>query len=92
MRRVHLKNGPWATDGGYEYNLVLIAAVLSLVETGPGKLSLDAALGQEKSGPGWALAAAGAAVAGAIGAHMAAEAQPAPAATGTASGEPTSAV
>ena len=26
IRTVHLKNGPWSTNGGYEYNLVLIAA------------------------------------------------------------------
>ena len=25
IHRVHLKNGPWVTDQGYEYNLVLIA-------------------------------------------------------------------
>jgi putative oxidoreductase len=72
IHRVHLKNGPWTTNGGYEYNLVLIAAVLSLVEIGPGKLSLDAVLGQERSGPGWALASLGAGVIGAVGAHLAA--------------------
>src|SRR5947208_14222066 len=25
VRKVHAKNGPWVTGGGYEYNLVLIA-------------------------------------------------------------------
>lgn len=79
INRVHLKNGPWATKGGYEYNLVLIAAALALAETGPGKLSLDAALGRERSGPGWALAALGLGAAGAYGAHRLAESQPAPA-------------
>jgi putative oxidoreductase len=78
INRVHLKAGPWASNGGYEYNLVLICAVLALTETGPGGLSLDAALGREKSGTGWALAAAGAGVAGAVGAHLLAEATPAP--------------
>lgn len=29
IHRVHLKNGSWATNGGYEYNLVMIAAVLA---------------------------------------------------------------
>ena len=57
---------------------MLIFAVLALTETGPGALSLDAALGQEKSGTGWALAAAGAGVAGAVGVHILAEATPAP--------------
>src|SRR5947209_9328224 len=47
IHRVHLKNGPWISNGGYEYNAVLIAAVIALVEVGPGPVSLDAALGHE---------------------------------------------
>jgi putative oxidoreductase len=78
INRVHLKQGPWVAQGGYEYNVVLIAAVIALAELGPGKLSLDHALGQEKSGPGWALAALAAGALGALAAHLAAEAQPAP--------------
>jgi putative oxidoreductase len=78
IHRVHLKNGPWATDGGYEYNLVLIAAVLALSEVGPGELSFDHALGQEHTGPGWALAALALGAAGAVGAHKLAQAQPVP--------------
>jgi putative oxidoreductase len=80
INRVHLKNGPWVTNGGYEYNIVLIAAVLAIAEVGPGSPSLDSALGTERSGPGWALAALAAGVTGAVGAHLAAEAHaPAPA-------------
>src|ERR1700760_357045 len=41
IHRVHLKNGPWVTNGGYEYNVVLIAAALTLAEIGPGALSVD---------------------------------------------------
>jgi len=82
IETVHLKNGPWATKGGYEYNAVLIAAVLALAEVGPGSLSLDAALGKERSGPGWMLAAAAGGVLGALGARTtrepAAAPQPAP--------------
>ena len=78
INRVHLKNGPWVTNGGYEYNIVLIAAVLALAEVGPGELSLDHILGSERSGPGWALAALALGVAGAVGAHVAAESHPAP--------------
>lgn len=78
INRVHLKNGPWATNGGYEYNAVLIAAVLALAEVGPGELSLDHALGQERTGPGWAVLALALGVAGAVGAHIAAESTPAP--------------
>ena len=78
INRVHLKNGPWVASGGYEYNVVLIAAVTTLAELGPGGLSLDHTLGIEKSGPQWALAALAAGALGAVGAHLAAEAQPAP--------------
>ena len=79
IKTVHFKNGPWATKGGYEYNVVLIAAVLALAELGPGPLSLDAARGRERSGTGWVLASAGAGLLGALGAHLAAgEPPPAP--------------
>jgi putative oxidoreductase len=79
INRVHLKNGPWMSNGGYEYNVVLIAAVIALAEMGPGELSLDASLGIESSGTGWALAALLAGIAGAVGAHLAAESQAPPA-------------
>jgi putative oxidoreductase len=78
IQRVHLKNGPWLTNGGYEYNIVLIAAVLALAEVGPGGLSLDAGLSHERSGPGWALAALLLGAAGALGAHALAQAAPTP--------------
>jgi putative oxidoreductase len=78
IHRVHLKNGPWVTNGGYEYNAVLIAAVLALAEVGPGDLSFDHALGIERSGPGVALAAAAIGVTGAVGAHQLAAAYPEP--------------
>lgn len=78
VNRVHLKNGPWVTNGGYEYNIVLIAAVLALVEVGPGELSLDHLLGNERTGPGWTLVALAFGAAGALGAHLAAESYPAP--------------
>jgi putative oxidoreductase len=57
IRKVHLPNGPWAANGGWEYNAVLIGAVTALAETGPGDLSLDHALGIKRTGPAWALAA-----------------------------------
>jgi len=90
--RVHAKNGPWLSNGGYEYNLVMIAAALALAEAGPGALSLDAALGGERSGTGWALAAMGAGALGAVGAHFAATVQPQPVETGTARAEATPSV
>jgi putative oxidoreductase len=94
INRVHLKNGPWATNGGYEYNVVLIAAALAITEVGPGELSLDHALGQERSGTGWTLAAAAIGAAGAIGAHQLAKAypeEPAAPAPATATDSPASA-
>jgi putative oxidoreductase len=78
IRTVHFKNGPWATQGGYEYNVVLIAAALAIAELGPGPLSLDAARGRERAGPGWALAALAGGVAGALGAYAATASQPEP--------------
>ncbi len=78
INRVHLKNGPWVTNQGYEYNLVLIAAVLALAETGPGSPSIDAARGANTHGTKWALIALALGVIGAAGAHAAAEAAPAP--------------
>lgn len=40
----HADSGFFATDGGYEYVLVLGVACLALIATGPGAWSLDAAL------------------------------------------------
>ncbi len=42
---VHWPKGFWNTKGGYEFNLTILAAVVALVLTGPGAISLDAALG-----------------------------------------------
>lgn len=64
IRTVHLEKGFWNADGGYEFNLALIAALLALVDGGPGSLSIDSALGIEETGTGWALAAL---AAGALG-------------------------
>ena len=50
IRHVHAAKGPWSTDGGWEYNAVLIAATLAAVE--------------EECGVGWALAAGAAGAAG----------------------------
>jgi putative oxidoreductase len=57
IRTVHVKNGIWVTKGGWEYNGVLIAALLALAEEGPGDVSLDAAFGIDEPGPLWSLGA-----------------------------------
>jgi putative oxidoreductase len=75
INRVHLKNGPWAHKGGYEYNAVLIAAAAALAESGPGVLSLDALRGKQREGARWSLFALAAGAAGAAGAHFLTEQQ-----------------
>ena len=92
IRTVHLKNGPWAAEGGYEYNLVLIAALLALVDGGPGDLSADAVLGIRNNGPAWALTALAAGAAAStltveLG-HRAAPATPSPDTTPHIAGDP----
>ena len=68
IRKVHLEKGPWNTQGGYEYNLVLLAALMALAEDGPGDASLDAALGTRMSGP---VVAVGQLAAGLVGSQVA---------------------
>ena len=65
VKTVHLEKGPWVSEGGWEYNAVVIAALAALTETGPGALSLDRSIGTELSGPFWALAALAAGLGGA---------------------------
>src|SRR5438067_1170253 len=64
IRHVHAPKGPWITDGGWEYNAVLIAAVLASVE--------------DCTGPGWAAAAAAAGVGGSLGVSYLAQREEAP--------------
>ena len=71
IRKVHLPNGLWNTQGGYEYNVALIAAALAIVDSGPGAPSVDRALGIEKRGNLWTLATL---AAGAAGSTLAIEA------------------
>jgi putative oxidoreductase len=47
-----------------EHEVLLAVAALALTETGPGAPSLDSALGIERTGSAWTLAALGAGVAG----------------------------
>ena len=54
---VHAKNGIWNTNQGYEFNLVLAAAVFALAGIGAGAWSLDSAFGLDLHGVIWALAA-----------------------------------
>ena len=42
--KVHAPNGLWATENGYEYNLILIAVAIGVALIGPGQYALDAFL------------------------------------------------
>jgi putative oxidoreductase len=52
VEKVHFKNGIWVTKGGFEYNLVLVAALFALTA--------------EEDGLGWALGQLAAGVAGGL--------------------------
>ena len=54
---VHVKNGYFNSNQGYEYNLTLAVVALSVAIIGAGPISLDAALGIHDAGPVWGLAA-----------------------------------
>lgn len=65
---VHASNGLWNENGGYELNLVVIAIAVALAGTGAGEWSLDAALGLDLAGAGWAVGALAAGIVGGLGA------------------------
>jgi putative oxidoreductase len=52
IRKVHGKNGIWSTNGGFEYNAVLLAALFAITAAGPGTAALD----ERHTGTGWAFA------------------------------------
>lgn len=79
MRKVHFKNGPWVTNGGYEYNLALIGLSTALAEVGPGSPSVDEALFPRLKGTKLALLSIGAAAVGSYLATSPRFAEPAPA-------------
>ncbi|HEY8529476.1 MAG TPA: DoxX family protein [Paenibacillaceae bacterium] len=45
IAKVHIPKGFWNSNGGYEFNLVLVAVTVGVALTGAGAYSLDAALG-----------------------------------------------
>ncbi len=57
---VHWKNGFFNGNQGYEFNLVLAAGAVALAATGPGRFSLDRALGWDDnlSGLWWGVGVA----------------------------------
>jgi putative oxidoreductase len=57
---VHWKKGFFNSAGGYEFNLAILTTAVAITAIGPGRYSLDSALGWAEaiSGPSWALAVA----------------------------------
>jgi putative oxidoreductase len=66
IKKVHLKNGVWVTEGGFEYNATIIAAALALATGGPGALSLDGLFRRQRSGLRWGVIALALGAAGAM--------------------------
>jgi putative oxidoreductase len=67
---VHMANGFFVANNGFEYNLVLATVVFALAGIGAGEWSLDNALSLDIAGTGWAIAALAAGVAGGLGAVL----------------------
>jgi putative oxidoreductase len=61
---VHWTKGVWSSEGGYEYNAVLMAVAFAVTAVGPGNWSLDHELGFDIAGAGWGLAALAAGIVG----------------------------
>jgi putative oxidoreductase len=54
---VHRSSGLWVTEGGYEYNLVLIVIAFAIAAIGPGTTSVDNSIGWHLWGLQWGLGA-----------------------------------
>jgi putative oxidoreductase len=65
---VHWRNGFWVGNGGFEYNLVLWTAATAVAATGPGRFSIDRALGWDGglSGVWWGVGVLVASIAGGL--------------------------
>jgi putative oxidoreductase len=63
----HWKNGFWNGGGGFEFNVILIAAATAIAATGPGRFSIDRWLGWDDnlSGVWWGVGVLGLGFAGA---------------------------
>jgi putative oxidoreductase len=63
---VHWRNGFWSTSGGFEYNLLIYAVAVAVAASGPGRFSIDGALGwvDTLSGLWWGIGVMAASLAG----------------------------
>ena len=64
IESVKFQGGFFAGNGGYEFEFVLLSAAIALATTGPGRFSLDRAIGWDDELSGYAIG--GAVLAGAI--------------------------
>jgi putative oxidoreductase len=64
---VHAPKGIWNNNGGYEFNLVMVAAAFALAGIGAGAWSLDNVFGFDLNGVLWAIGALVVGVIGGIG-------------------------
>src|SRR6201998_65601 len=79
IHKVHWQKGGWITEGGFEYNLLIVAAAFAITAEGPGPISLDEVLGIEICGPGAAFAELAAGVLGATAVALRPQGAPEPA-------------
>jgi putative oxidoreductase len=68
---VHAKNGPWATDNGWELNVLYGLIAFAIAGIGAGEISLDYAFSLDIAGIGWAIGALAAGILGGIAAVVA---------------------
>src|SRR5690348_14549804 len=89
---VHWRNGFFAGSGGYEFNLTLVAVAVAVAATGPGRFSIDRALGWDDniSGLWWGVGVLGAGILTAAATLAVARRTPQPALDAAASDEPVS--
>jgi len=66
IRHVHWQNGLWNSDGGIELPALVLASLAALADSGPGRFSLDEALGIRLRGPFVTALAMGAGAAAAV--------------------------
>jgi putative oxidoreductase len=64
---VHLSKGFWNTKGGFEFPLAIATVFAGIGFTGPGRYSLDAAIGWHQTGWIWGLVALAVGVAAGTG-------------------------
>jgi len=48
---VHIANGPFAQNGGWELTVVILACAITLVAAGAGRFSVDQALAARRREP-----------------------------------------